>query len=216
MFYENTMDREKVAAVLKNSILKKYGSISEYARLTGQEDQKVRSWTRGKRLPEVEDIVATCNILDIPLEYALVGTNRDFEKEELTDDEYGEEDEYGEKARCTCPNLIFADAALLFPLIGMPIMMSIIYRAGDCRDSFYIYNLFRTHIKTDSNAWKYCVYVLQQRNSLLVDQIEKIEADTKEIMEWGGEYEKEKRKFFEQYEAVKNAVYQILQAFPKH
>lgn len=209
MFYQNTMDREKVAAVLKDSILKKYGSISEYARLTGQEDQKVRSWTRGKRLPEVEDIVATCNILEIPLEYALVGTNRGFKEDQVA------EDEYGEMARCTYPNLIFSDAALLFPLIGMRVMMDIIYRAGDCRDSFYIYNLFRSHIKTDSNAWKYCVYVLQQRNSLLVDKMEKIEANMTELMTWGRAYENKKKEFFKQYETVKNAVYQILQAFPE-
>ena len=204
------MDREKVAEVLKNSILKKYGSISEYARLTGQEYQKVHSWTRGKRLPEIEDIVATCNILEIPLEYVLVGTNRGFEKEKVA------EGEYGEMARCTYPNLIFADVALLFPLVGMPIMMSIIYRAGDCRDSFYIYNLFRRHIKTDSNAWKYCVYVLQQRNSLLVDKMEKIEADIKEIIEWGREYDNKKREFFKQYKTVESAVYQMLQAFSEH
>ena len=59
------------------------------------------------------------------------------------------------------------------------------------------------------------MYVLQQRNSPLVDRMEKLEADMTEIMEWGRAYENKKREFFEKYEMAASAVYQMLQVFPE-
>lgn len=207
MFYQNIIDREKVGQLLKESIVRMYGSISEYARQTGQEYKKVHSWTSGKRLPELEDIVATCNILEIPLEYALVGTNRCFKKFEET------EDEYADIARYTYPNLIFVDAALLFPLIGMKRMMDLVYRAGECSDSHYVYKLFRRYMQIESDEWKYCVYVLQQRNSPLVDKIKKLEPVQEEIEKWSEEYYKKRKEFFLKCEIVENMIYQISNIF---
>lgn len=207
MFYQNVMDRKEVAKILKDAIMNEYVSIMEYARVTGQEYKKVHSWTCGNRLPEIEDIVATCNILKIPLEYVLVGTNREV------DDDQMEEDELAARARGTYPNPIFADAALIFPLIEMRRMIDIICRAGDCRDSRYIYNLFRKTIQVETAAWKYCVYILQQRNSPLVYKIKKIEVNQEELMIWNMEYEKKKYEFWTTYENIGYIKYKMEQPF---
>ena len=211
MFYKDTINRKKVSKLLKDSMVEQYGTVKEYARQTKQEYKKVQSWTSGKRLPELEDIIATCNILEIPLEYALVGSNRDlnyFENDTET------EDKYALKARFTYPNLLFADVVLLIPLMSMDKLMDIIYRVIDCNDSFYVYNLFRHLIKNESAEWKYCIYCLQQRNSPLIYGVEKINATFVETLEWQREYLKKKEEFFDKYNELNNAIYQLSRLKP--
>lgn len=211
MFYKDTINRKKVSKLLKDSMVEQYGTVKEYARQTKQEYKKVQSWTSGKRLPELEDIIATCNILEIPLEYALVGSNRDlnyFENDTET------KDKYALKARFTYPNLLFADVVLLIPMMSMDKLMDIIYRVIDCNDSFYVYNLFRHSIKNESAEWKYCIYCLQQRNSPLIYGVEKINATFVETLEWQREYLKKKEEFFDKYNELNNAIYRLSRLKP--
>ena len=144
MYYEKTLNKKKTGEVMKNSIIDQYGTIVEYARVTGQVYQTVHSWTSGERLPELEDMVANCNILNIPLEYALVGTNHNCAK---SDDNILCEDEYREEARYKCPNLIFSDIAMIIPLLNVRNFIDIVNRASDCNDSHYILNLFQRCIR---------------------------------------------------------------------
>ena len=194
MYYEKTLNKKKTGEVLKNSIIDQYGTIVEYARVTGQVYQTVHSWTSGERLPELEDMVANCNILNIPLEYALVGTNQNCEK---SDDNILCEDEYREEARYKCPNLIFSDIAMIIPLLNVRNFIDIVNRASDCNDSHYILSLFQKYIRLDSNAWKYCIYVLQRRNSPLTMNIEKMEIKENELDKWCYEYEEKKKAYME-------------------
>lgn len=211
MFYRDTINRDKVSKLLKDSMVEQYGTVKEYARQTKQEYKKVQSWTSGKRLPELEDIIATCNILEIPLEYALVGSNRDLN---YLENDTETEDEYALKARFTYPNLLFADVVLLIPLMSMDKLMDIIYRVIDCNDSFYVYNLFRHSIKNESAEWKYCIYCLQQRNSPLIYGVEKINATFVETLEWQREYLKKKEEFFDKYNELNNAIYRLSRLKP--
>ena len=211
MFYKDTINRKKVSKLLKDSMVEQYGTVKEYARQTKQEYKKVQSWTSGKRLPELEDIIATCNILEIPLEYALVGSNRDLN---YLENDTETEDKYALKARFTYPNLLFADVVLLIPLMSMDKLMDIIYRVIDCNDSFYVYNLFRHSIKNESAEWKYCIYCLQQRNSPLIYGVEKINATFVETLEWQREYLKKKEEFFDKYNELNNAIYQLSRLKP--
>ena len=192
MFYRSTINRKKVAEILKDAIKRRYKSIAEYARLTEQEYKKVHSWTRGKRLPGTEDFVANCLNLKVPVEYMLVGTNKEA-VEGLED-----EDEYGEMARYTYPNLIFADVALVLPLLETATAFDIICRAGDNWDSTYIYDLVKKHIRVESDAWKYCIYELQQRDSPLVSGLEKLEVSDNEDSDWCERYFSIRREWFEQ------------------
>lgn len=205
MYYGDTLDKKKVGQVLKNNILDKYGTIIEYARQTGQVYQTVHSWTSGERLPELEDMVANCNILDIPLEYALVGTNlscnyRDYQR-----------DEYREEARYKYPNIIFQDIALIIPLLDARSFLDIVDRVSDCSDSFYVFKLFRHHIRTDSEAWKYCIYVLQHRSSPLVIGIEKMVPKSVEFEQWFDAYEKRKSDYIEKRRKLYTAIDMLLE-----
>ncbi len=195
MYYENTLDKKKVGEFLRDSINNKYGTIAEYARETGQVYQTVHSWTSGSRLPELEDMVANCNILDMPLEYTLVGTNLKMECDDS--DVETEENERRLRARRKYPNLLFGDIAIIIPLIDTSIFLDILNRVIDCNDSFYVYNLFSKYVRTDSDAWKYCVYTLQERNSPLVMKIEKIKAEQKELSKWYRAYYKKKNEYLE-------------------
>ena len=203
MFYRDVINRDKVSKLLKDAMLRQYGTVKEYASQTGQEYKKVQSWTSGKRLPELEDTIATCNILDIPLEYAFVGSNRELN---YLENDTETEDEYALKARFMYPNLLFVDVALLIPLLSMDKLMDIVYRVIDCNDSFYVYNLFRHSIKSESEEWKFCIYCLQQRNSPLVYGVEKINATRVEIQEWNMKYLKRKKAFFDNYKALSNTI----------
>lgn len=202
MFYKGVINREKVGELLKESMVHNYESVKEYSRRTGQEYKKVQSWTSGKRLPELEDMVATCNILGIPLEYAFVGSNRDYNY-------LGKEDEFTSRARFAYPNLLFADVALLVPLMSMNRLIDIVYRVIDCNDSSYVYNLFRSSIKNETGEWKYCLYCLQQRNSPLIGGLEKIDATSDEICKWQEEYQNKKNEFFNKCGVLKNAIYEL-------
>lgn len=209
MYYERTVDKKKAGSFLKKRIIDRYGTIVEYAKQTGQVYKTVHSWTAGYRLPELEDMVANCNILDIPLEYVLLGTN--LEVEYSNDDVFREEDEFRKEARWKYPNLTFCDVAMIIPLINMRMFEDIVNRVIDCSDSFYVCNLFSHYIRTDSDAWKYCVYVLQQRNSPLVIGVETIEANKEELYKWAEEYQAKKKEYKENKERIFDAISIICQ-----
>ena len=211
MYYNNILDKKKIGQFLKNSIRERYTTIAEFARQTGQTYQTVHSWTSGERLPELGDMVANCSILDIPLEYVLVGTNDGPEYSDIL----LEEDEYKEKARFKYPNLIVQDIAIIMPLLDIRNFIDIMGRAIDCSDSFYIVKLFRQYIRMDSDEWKYCVYVLQRKNSPLVANIPRIKAKETEIDQWYNIYEKRKSDYIEGMKNMYNAMDMITKAKAK-
>lgn len=169
----------------------------------------------GNKLPNLDDLVALCNHLNIPLEYAL-GKHRKLSSKEMNEEKNVFEDnventefinEHKLKVYNYRPNLLFTDIALITPLIGFVNINDIMSRAIDSNDSNYIYNLFRNHIKTDTNPWKYVVYTLQQRYSPLVDGIEIIKEDKSIISKWHNEYSMLKNEYFKNQMTIFNLLY---------
>lgn len=208
MYYNNVLDKKKVGKFLKSCIIDKYGTIAEYSRQTDQVYQTVHSWTSGSRLPELEDMVANCNILNIPLEYVLVGTN--LNNQSINSEDINYTDEFRERAVWKYPNLIFSDIAMIMPLIDIRKFIDIVNRVIDCNNnSFYVYSLFRSFICMNSDAWKYCVYVLQSKNSPLVMDLEKIEANNEALHKWAKSYQEKKEKYVHNIEKLYNTLYQL-------
>lgn len=209
MYFENLLDKKRVAQIFKNRITSQYKSINNYAEITGQSYKTLYSWTSGSRLPKLEDAIGNCNILKLPLEYIFL----EMQKYEV--DYNGDDDtliaihESQEFARYRCPNLIYQDVEMIKPLIDIPVLVSLEGRIDADSDSLYVLNLFKRHIKTNSDAWKYCVYILQQKNSPLTMHIEKINATSDDILKWGNEYSQKKEQYLKTLRTTLDVIYLV-------
>ena len=114
-----------------------------------------------------------------------------------------------EFARYRCPNLIYQDVEMIKPLIDIPVLVSLEGRIDADSDSLYVLNLFKRHIKTNSDAWKYCVYILQQKNSPLTMHIEKINATSDDILKWGNEYSQKKEQYLKTLRTTLEVIYLV-------
>lgn len=204
MYFDECVDKKKIGNNLKKAIKRQYGTVKEYSEQTGQIYETLNSWVSGNRLPTVGDMIANCTILDIPLEYMLTGTNLEYVSAESSQKE---EDWYSEKARFNFPNIIFADFALIMPLLDLPLSLDIVNRIADCGNNLYVYNLLRRHIKSSSEEWKHCVYTLQCRNSPLTEGFQILTPTPLEKFKWSEAYFEAKFNFYSNLQNLLSVIF---------
>lgn len=174
--YEN-IDRKKFAERLKQLISSRYDTQRQFANELGVSDNTVSNWVNGTNMPQTDTIHLIAKVLEVNIDYILVGDRVKFDDTfpNGTDRGFISEEEYETLARaaCTEPRLLLEDAVLFFPFFKVEELCDVISRVMDCNLPDYVNRFFRKKVDVLERepAGRFAIRILKHRGCPFVDGI---------------------------------------------
>lgn len=171
------IDRKIFAERLKRLISERYETQRQFANELGVSDNTVSNWVNGTNMPQTDTIHLITKVLDVNIDYILVGDKAKFDKTfpSGTEDEFVNVEEYETLARAayTEPRLLLEDAVLIFPFFDLTELADVICRVMDCNMPEYVNRFFRRKIDLlkYEPAGRCAIRRLKSRSCPLVEDI---------------------------------------------